>query len=419
MRPRYLRGLFFAYAKVFPSETPVTSIPSPPRLSTLILLCALSVLPLSICLPSLPNIAIAFHADYALVSLSLAGYASVAATLELIMGPLSDRFGRRAIVLTSLTVFVIGSLGCALSGNIWAFLAFRLLQAPITSCYPVSMAAIRDTTGKEGAASRIGYAAMAAAFAPMLGPTVGGVIDETSGWRAIFWGLALSGISLFAVCWFGLGETNKNPSGTIRRQLRAYPALLQERRFWAYALCMAFSTGTFYTFLAGAPLAAKTSFDVPPATLGFWMGTITAGFVLGSFLSGRYARRYPLTTTIMAGRIVACAGPIVGLMLFLVGAKHAMALFGPCMLVGFGNGLSNPCAHAGAVSVRPELAGSASGLAGALTIAGGAALSSMTGAVLTESNAAYAPLFLMLFSSVIALLAASYVGVLDRHEAYR
>jgi Bcr/CflA subfamily drug resistance transporter len=398
---------------------PMTSTPSPPRLSTLILLCALSVLPLSIFLPSLPNIATDFHADYALVGLSLAGYATVAAALELIMGPLSDRFGRRPIVLASLTVFVAGSLGCALATNIWTFLAFRLLQAPITSCYPVSMAAIRDTTGKEGAASRIGYAAMAAAFAPMLGPTVGGVIDETSGWRAIFWGLALAGIALFAVCWFGLGETNRNPSNTISQQLRAYPALFRERRFWAYALCMAFSTGTFYAFLAGAPLAAKAAFEVPPAMLGLYMGTITAGFMLGSFLSGRYANRYPLTTTMTTGRIVACAGPMIGLALFLVGARHAIALFGPCMLVGVGNGLSNPCAHAGAVSVRPDLAGSASGLAGAMTIAGGSALSSMTGAVLTQSNAAYAPLCLMLLSSVIALLAASYVRVLDRREEPR
>jgi MFS transporter, DHA1 family, multidrug resistance protein len=398
---------------------PMTSTRPLPTLSTLILLCALSVLPLSIFLPSLPNIAMDFHADYALVSLSLAGYATVAAVLELVMGPLSDRFGRRPIVLTSLTVFVVGSLGCALAGNIWTFLAFRLLQAPITSCYPVSMAAIRDMTGKEGAASRIGYAAMAAAFAPMLAPTVGGVIDETSGWRAIFWGLALAGIALFALCWFRLGETNKYPSDTIRQQFRAYPALIHEPRFWAYALCMAFSTGTFYAFLAGAPLAAKTAFDVPPATLGLYMGSITAGFVLGSFLSGRYASRYPLATTITVGRVVACAGPLIGLMLFFVGARHAIALFGPCMLVGVGNGLSNPCAHAGALSVRPELAGSASGLVGAMTIAGGSALSSMTGAVLTEGNAAYAPLCLMLLSSVIAMLAASYVRVLDRHEAYR
>jgi len=394
----------------------MASTPSPPQLSILILLCALSVLPLNIVLPSLPSIATDLHADYALVSLSLAGYAAVAATLVLIMGPLSDRFGRRPIVLTCLAAFAVGSLGCALATDIWTFLAFRLLQAAITSGYPMSMATIRDTTGKERAASRIGYAATAWAFAPMLGPVLGGALDETLGWRAIFLGLAVAGTALFILCWFNFGETNINPSTTIKSQFKTYPALFRARRFWAYAMCMAFSTGTFYAFLAGAPLAAKVVFDVPPATLGFYMGTITAGFMLGSFLSGRYASRFPLTTTMIAGRIVACTGPVIGLVLFLSGAEHVMALFGPCILVGVGNGLTFPSANAGALSVRPDLAGSASGLAGGMTTAGGAILSSMTGTVLTEGNAAYAPLCIMLLSSLMALLAASYARLLDTNE---
>jgi len=187
----------------------MVSTSSPPKLFTLILLCGLSVLPLNIVLPSLPNIAKDLYADYALVSLSLAGYAAVAATLQLIMGPLSDRFGRRPIVLTCLAIFAVGSLGCALATNIWTLLAFRLLQAAITSGYPVSMATIRDMTGKEQTAGRIGYAAMVAAFAPLLGPSLGGILDETCGWRAIFWGLGLAGVALFVLCWFSLGETNK------------------------------------------------------------------------------------------------------------------------------------------------------------------------------------------------------------------
>jgi predicted MFS family arabinose efflux permease len=221
---------------------------------------------------------------------------------------------------------------------------------------------------------------------------------------------------LFALCWRHLSETNKAPSNTIRQQIAAYPALLSSPRFWAYGLCMAFSTGAFYAFLAGAPLAATVVFGTPPALLGVYMGTTTAGFMLGSFLSGRYARRYALTTTMIAGRIVACAGPVIGLALYVAGIRHAMALFGPCLLIGLGNGLTNPSAFAGVLSVRPQLAGSASGLAGSMTIAGGAALSSLTGAVLTEGNAAYAPFCMMLLSAAIALLAAIYVLVLDRRE---
>ncbi|HDR9508775.1 Bcr/CflA family drug resistance efflux transporter [Burkholderia cepacia] len=396
---------------------PIDSAAVSPRHATLILLCAFSVLPLSLFLPSLPAIARDLRADYALVALSLGGYAAVAASLEFVMGPLSDRFGRRPIVLASVGVFALGSLGCAMATDIRVFLACRLMQAAITSVYPVSMATIRDTGGGGRAASRIGYAAMAAAFAPMLGPTLGGVLDQTVGRRASFWLLGAAGVVLFGWCAFDLVETHTNRSSSLGRQLRAYPALLRARRFWAYALCMAFSTGSFYAFLAGAPLAAKTLFGIAPAEIGFYMGTITAGFVCGSFLAARFARRYALATTILCGRVVACAGPLIGLALVFGGATHAIAWFGPCVLVGIGNGLTNPGAHAGAVSVRPELAGSASGLAGAMTIAGGAALSSLTGAVLTAGNAGYAPLAMMLLSAAIALAAAVCVRVFDARDA--
>ncbi|WP_404823388.1 MFS transporter [Burkholderia seminalis] len=401
------------------SNPPIDSAPTSPRQATLILLCALSVLPLSLFLPSLPAIARDLRTDYALVALSLGGYAAVAASLEFVMGPLSDRFGRRPVVLTSVGIFALGSLGCAMAADVRVFLACRVMQAAITSVYPVSMATIRDTGGGARAASRIGYAAMAAAFAPMLGPTLGGALDQAAGWRASFWLLGAAGIALFGWCALDLVETHTQRSSSFRQQLRAYPALLRARRFWAYALCMAFSTGAFYAFLAGAPLAAKTLFGIPPAEIGFCMGTITAGFVGGSFLAARVARRYALATTILCGRVVACAGPLIALALVFGGATHALAWFGPCVLVGIGNGLTNPGAHAGAVSVRPELAGTASGLAGAMTIAGGAAWSSLTGAVLTAGNAGYAPLAMMLLSTAIALAAAICVRIFDARDAAR
>jgi Bcr/CflA subfamily drug resistance transporter len=354
--------------------------------------------------------------DYWLASLSLAGYAAVSAILQLVMGPLSDRFGRRPVVLAGLAIFVIGSIGCALAPTIWAFLGFRVLQAAIASAYAVALAAIKDTTSKEQAASKIGYVAMAWAVAPMLGPTLGGVLDEAFGWRASFWTLAIAGAALLVLCWADPGETNMSLSSTIRQQFRAYPHLFRSRRYWAYALCMAFSVGAFYAFLTGAPLAATTKFDLTPATLGIVMGSITAGFMFGSFLSGRYAGRFPLTTTMIAGRIIACAGLAVGLILFIAGVDHVMALFGPCMFVGVGNGLTMPSASSGALSERPELAGSAAGLAASITVGGGAALSSITGALLTESNAAYALLLIMLTSSLIALSAAYYVRILDLRE---
>ena len=146
------------------------------------------------------------------------------------------------------------------------------------------------------------------------------------------------------------------------------------------------------------------------------MGSITAGFVLGSFLAGRTAKRYRLTTMMIAGRLVACAGLMAGLVLVLAGIVNVVTLFGAMMFVGLGNGLTMPSSSAGALSVRPELAGSAAGLSGALTVGGGAVLSAITGAILTEENGAYGLLGTMLFSSLMALVAALYVLRIDRRE---
>lgn len=361
----------------------ISTAASPPRLFTLVLLTGLSVLSLNMFLPSLSNIAEEFRADYALVNLSIAGYLGFTAAMQLIMGPLSDRLGRRPVLLAGLAIFIVSSLGCMLSTSIWAFLVFRVLQGAIISGWVLSLAIIRDTSNEQEAASLIGYVAMAMAVSPMLGPMLGGVLDELFGWRSNFLFFTVFGVALFGLCWVDLGETNKHPSETFTRQFQAYPELFRSRRFWGYALCMAFSTGAFYVFLAGAPLVSKSVLALSPAALGFYMGTITAGFMLGSFFSGRYAQRFPLTTMMIFGRLVGCAGLLLGLALFVAGYINPISLFRSTIFAGLGNGLTMPSANAGALSVRPGLAGSASGLAGALTVGGGAVLTSLTGVVLT------------------------------------
>jgi Bcr/CflA subfamily drug resistance transporter len=389
-------------------------LPPGPRLSTLILLSALCILPINIFLPSLNNMAEEFGVDYGIIGLSLAAYAGTSAVLQVVLGPLSDRFGRRPVILSGLVLFLAATAGCMLATDVWSFLACRMLQAVIAPTYAVALAVIRDTTSREEAASRIGFVSMAWAVAPMLGPSLGGLLDQAFGWRASFWFLEAYGIAVFALCWFDLRETNLSPSPSIATQFRAYPALFASKRFWAYALCMAFSVGAFFAFLAGAPLAAGAAFDLSPAALGLSMGSITGGFMFGSFLSGRFAGRVRLTTMMLAGRTLACAGLLLGLALYALGIDHLMALLGPCMLVGVSNGLTIPSANAGAISVRPKLTGSAAGLASAITVAGGATMASVTSAVLTEENARYALLLVMLGSATIAMMAALTARRLER-----
>jgi len=395
------------------------SATSPPKMLTLVLLTALSVLSLNMFLPSLSNMARDFQTDYALVNLSIAGYLAITAVLQLIMGPLSDRYGRRPVLLAGLAIFVLASLGCALATDIWIFLGFRVVQGAIISGAALSSAVVRDMVPAQEAASLMGYIAMAMAIAPMLGPMFGGALDELFGWRASFWTYAGLGAALLVLCWVDLGETNKAPSDTFAKQFQSYPELIRSRRFWGYAVCTAFSTGAFYAFLSGIPLVAQTVFDLPPAKLGVYMGTITAGFFLGSFLSGRYAKRFALTTMMISGRIVACGGLLLGLTLFSAGIVNEISLFGTTVFVGIGNGLTNPSSNAGALSVRPELAGSASGLSGALTVGAGAVLTSFTGAFMTEEYAVYKLVGMMLFCSAMALVAALAVLWIDRRDGLK
>ncbi len=408
------KGFFYVYEiNEFSMKYAATS---PPGFFTLVFLTGLSVLSLNMFLPSLSNIAAEFQADYTIVSLSVAGYLGITAVLQLIIGPLSDRFGRRPVILSGLAIFILASLGCMLANNIWVFLAFRVMQGVIIAGGVLSFAIIRDSAPEQEAASQMSYVSMAMAVAPMLGPMVGGMLDELFGWRSSFLLFTVLGLVALVLCWIDLGETNKSTSETFTKQFQAYPDLFRSRRYWGYTLCITFSVGAFYIFITGVPLVAETILELSPAELGFYMGTITAGFALGSFLSGRYSKRYPLTTMMIAGRIVACAGLMVGLTLFLIGFVNVFSLFGATVFVGLGNGLTMPSANAGALSVRPKLAGSASGLKGALAVGGGAVLTSIAGVILTEGGGPYQLLGMMLFCSVVAMLAALDVLRINRRS---
>jgi DHA1 family bicyclomycin/chloramphenicol resistance-like MFS transporter len=387
---------------------------APPRLITLILLSALAVLPVNMILPSLPNIAATFHADFALVNLSVAGFAIITAVIEAIGGVISDRFGRRPVVLISLSIFVAASIGCALAPNIGTFLLFRAMQACIGPCYSVALVIIKETSDEREAASKFGYLAMGWALAPMVGPLFGGSLDELFGWRSSFVVLAILGAATFALSARELRRTASPLSRSHRNYLASYGLLLSSGRFWAHTLCMAASMGVLYVFLGGAPLVVGDALGGSSAKLGLYMGLVPTGFILGSYLAGRYASKTSLSATLVFARLLTCVGLSVGLVLSSFGITHVLVFFGPCLFIGVGNGLTMPAANSGALSVRPDLVGTAAGLAAAMRIGGGALIASIAGLFLAESI--HALFVMMLISAALALLAALYAAVLDRRQ---
>jgi len=375
-------------------------------LATLILMTATSTVTLNMIVPSLANIALDLDADYALVSLALGGYLAVTAAVQLGVGPLADRIGRRPVLLAALVIFTLASLGCAAAQTVWMLLAFRMLQAAVVSGCVLSLAIVRDITEGAEAARLLGRIGMAMALAPMLGPMLGSVLDAAFGWRVVFLLYAAAGAGLFCLAWSDLGETLRRPAGEGHDGKRL-TALLREPVFWCYALCTAFSTGAFYIFLAGAPLVAAVIFGIGTAELGVFVGSITAGFMTGSWLASRLVDRHPPATVMLTGRILACLGLLLGLAVIAMGHLTPAMFFGCTIFVGLGNGMTTPNSNAGAMSVQPRLAGSAAGITGALTVSGGALMTTLTGLALSGKPSPMLLLGLMLLACFIGLLAAA------------
>jgi len=382
---------------------------TPPHIITLVLIAGIGALNMNIYLPSLPSMATWFATDYATVSLAISAYLGVTALLQIFIGPLSDRYGRRPVMLVSLGVFVLATVGCLLAQSIEAFLAFRFLQAVIASGMVLSRAVVRDMVGPDRAASMIGYVTMGMSVVPMIGPTLGGQLEYFFGWHGSVAFLIAAGLGMFYVVWADMGETNHTRSASFGAQFAAYPELLTSRRFWGYALVAAFASGAFFALLGGGPFVATVILGLSPAAFGLYFALIAFGYMIGNFLSGRYAAQVGLDRMMLIGATTAVSGAALSILLFGIGLSHPMALFGPMFLVGMGNGLTLPSANAGMVSVRPHLSGSASGLGGALMIGGGAALSAITGALLSVESGVWPLLFMMLGAAGLSAVSAIYV----------
>jgi DHA1 family bicyclomycin/chloramphenicol resistance-like MFS transporter len=376
---------------------------------TLVLLTGVSALNMNMVLPSLPRLAAHYDASYALVALTVSAYLGLTAALQLVFGPLSDRYGRRPVILVSTAIFLVATIGCTVAPTVESFLAFRMLQAVIAAGMVLSRAIVRDMVPPNEAASMIGYITMGTAVMPMIGPMLGGFLDEVFGWQAVFVVTFVVGLVTLALCWADLGETNAAPSPSFTAQFRAYPELFRARRFWGYAATAALASGAFFAFLGGGPWVGSEVLAMSPSELGFHFGFIAVGYMAGNFLSGRYATRVGLNGMMMLGAMVSTAGMGLALLLFAVGFQTPLSFFGSIMFVGLGNGLLLPSANAGVVSVRPHLAGSASGLGGALMIGGGAALSVIAGGLLGPGTGAWPLLWVMFICSSLGTVSTLYV----------
>ena len=382
---------------------------TPPHILTLVLATSCGALATNVFLPSLPAIARHYDADYSIVQLAVSLYLAATAVLQLGIGPASDRFGRRPVMIVCFVVFLIGSVAAIFAPTVEALLAARVLQAFAAAGMVLSRAIVRDTVDTDDAASKIGYITMGMSVVPMVAPLIGGILDELYGWQSTFLFTLGFGVVALVVIVADLRETNHHRARSMMAQVGAYPQLFRSRRFWGYTLTAAFTSGTFFAFLGGGPYVATEILGMRPSEYGLYFGVVSIGYMVGNFLSGRYSRMIGINTMMLVGNVAAAAGMASSLILIGIGYDHPLSLFGMVAFVGLGNGMTLPNANAGIVSVRPHLAGGASGLGGALQIGGGAALSMVSGAILGPETGAAPLVWLMMITSLAGVVATFYV----------
>lgn len=392
---------------------------TPPHVSTLIFLPGLSALVMNVFLPSLPDMAEYFGTSYAVMQLSVPLYLFFSAVLQLFIGPISDNIGRRKVMLGGLVLFLLATLGCIFAPNAAVFLIFRIGQAVIATATVLSRAVIRDLHAQDESASMLGYVTMGMALVPMISPAIGGALEQIFNWQAAFWFMFAVALIILVLVWFDMGETSHKSDKSLLAQFKEYPELLRSPRFWGYALASGFCSGSFFAYLGGAPFVGTVVFGLDPFWLGMYFGAPAIGYFLGNFITGRYATHFGVNRLVLAGCIANAIGSTCSLLTFYFGFGSANTFFGLMTLVGLGNGLCISNATAGMLSVRPHLAGTASGLGGAIMIGGGAGLSVLAGLLLTPETGAYPLIWLMLATALAGVCCILLVILRERQLALR
>ena len=383
----------------------VISAPNPgrPSFAILVAISAVGPLALNIFMPSMPGLQAEFGVPYGTVQLTLTLYLIGMAVCQLIYGPMSDRVGRRPMLLAGLALFLVASLMAALAPTIEILIAARLLQAIGGAAGIVlARAMVRDVFDREQSASVISYITMAFVVAPMVAPALGGFLDTNGGWRASFWLLTVLGAAVLAAAALRLPETHVTRTGSQAMGLIAGAGtLFALPRFRAYAATLSFTSAVFFSFLGGAPHIMIDVLGQSPMAYGLWFILVSAGYMLGNFISGRYTRRVGIDRMVMIGCVITLGGGILCLAAAVTGLLSPLTLFAPMGLAALGNGLTIPNGTAGAISVDPRLTGAAAGWSGFTQMACGAMAAQLVG-VLQDTHP-FAVFWMMAAASLLAL----------------
>ena len=360
-------------------------------------------------LPVIPAVKAALSLSDALAQLtfSIALFGMAFATLA--YGSLSDRYGRRPLLLSGLTLFLAGSACSFTATSVVTLAAGRLLQAVGAGCgVTLARAIAADVYGPTQLVKVIAYLTMFYTIGPMISPLVGGVLIDTLGWRSVFGFALLVGGVILIGCYFVVFESR--PPGQARGQavgvMRSYAELFGHLRFTAFVLQSGFATGTFLVSATAASTLMKELLQRPSSEFGLYFLTFPIGFLVGNFISTRASGRVTNESMALTGSTIQLAAIVAQVGLLATGHVTPLTLFVPGFFVTLAQGISLPFCQAGAMATNPQLAGTAAGIGVFMQYFVGAAFTQLYGLV---ANGTPGPLMI---STLISATLAMIVGAI-------
>lgn len=302
-------------------------------------------------------------------------------------GLLCDRLGRRPVLLGGFLLFVIASVGCALARDLEWLVVLRFLQAVGVSVGTVaSRAVVRDTHDEDGTAAALATIAAAMGIAPVVAPVIGGVLTGNAGPQAVFGASALLGAVVLLSIWRGLPETwQVDLANRVdwHSTLADYRQLLSSRVFMGYTLMFGFVQGGFFSFLAVGATVFETDLGLGSQAFGLIWGVMAFAYILGASIAGRLTKTIGMQRTIVIGVVFTCVAGLGMPAQAMTSGISLLPLAGLLALLTAASGLVIPGAMAGAVSYRPEIAGTSSGLSSALGLILSGGFSILSGVIYT------------------------------------
>jgi DHA1 family bicyclomycin/chloramphenicol resistance-like MFS transporter len=339
------------------------------RIMLLLLVAMTGVAPISLYMlvPALPVLATVFGRDISIAQMTVSLYMVGIACSQIIMGPLSDRFGRRPVLLAGLGLMVVASAACIFAETLPQLIAARFMQAlGGATGMVVSRAIIRDLYSRERISSMISLVIAVMMIAQMLSPLTGGLLETAFGWRSIFYVITAASLVIAVAIALTLPETRR-----VRAEGSGFRgdvgSLLTSRAFIGYMLCQVLASQIIFTFAGGGPYIVVMQMGRSSAEYGAWFAVTGFAYLIGNLFCVRFAPRHSLEKLIWFGLALQFLGSLLNLVWGIAGLNLLPSwLFGTQMLVMFANAFVMSNSAAGAISIRPEAAGTASGAMGFL-----------------------------------------------------